>query len=672
MKMNIFFLLATYAAAIPLEHHYEKRNDLVYKAFGDSYSAGPGAGKGRTFLNKCRRYGGSYPKKLGPKINGKELDDKNFFSCTGAETPAIMKQGQDHLDGSEDVVTVSLGGNNVGFGQIVNNCVFRFVYVFGIGGFGDACDKTLKNSWDKIKSNLDGPVKDALQVYKDKTTKAQIIVTGYPRFWNDQMNTDKDSCTTSWNVYPNLPTTVDTTPTKAIRKEMNDMVNEVNRRIGEVVKNLGSDRIHFVDYNDRLEGGRFCEDDVVDPQKPGESRPELRIGQYQTKLGQFAPDDDEWMDATEDLEDFANSLLQQNTTLLDGEEIVATEQSLAPAQVQERDITILLKEGVVRVFHPTQLGHQNIADAVEAKLRELNVPLEGTAPPPSCPASRMRRDGTCSPPAPPTGTLGPKICIGNMPANFPNSWFFTDATTDTRNLMYRLRDEICGQGNKCTRIKGVNEGQYVVQPNAGGGAQSCAAAVKVGADKEVYGYGSNPGQNCWDAMAILIDQCAGNQHKWMTTDVPNELYQLGFRDLNPNDGNSPGSDHPLMSTLNIHHVPYQQVACKIESKTWVLPLSSVSVTHDIYSIATQNFAQVDDIKAGIEKNCHQLISWSASGDNVYTFPDANANTNFMTFEVDQSRSTDYDCIRNEVASHFQLPAGSLTCGQDYKNVDRMH
>jgi hypothetical protein len=84
---------------------------LRYRAFGDSYSAGPGAGTSPQIeiLNKCKRYNGAYPHKLNAMLRpGTTLSDEDFVSCTGAVAEEIGEQAKQHMTSDIDLVSRSL------------------------------------------------------------------------------------------------------------------------------------------------------------------------------------------------------------------------------------------------------------------------------------------------------------------------------------------------------------------------------------------------------------------------------------------------------------------------------------------------------------------------------------------------------------------------------------
>lgn len=109
-------------------------------AIGDSYSAGIGAGNrlGQALdignvANKysdwwCSRYDNSYPYLLNQDLGdlNKRGGKFQFLSCSGAQTKEVVDTQLQKMDGGQDVILISSGGNDVGFVDVINQCVYQF------------------------------------------------------------------------------------------------------------------------------------------------------------------------------------------------------------------------------------------------------------------------------------------------------------------------------------------------------------------------------------------------------------------------------------------------------------------------------------------------------------------------------------------------------------------
>jgi hypothetical protein len=83
-----------------------------YKAFGDSFAAGIGAGKvfDRTPLElTCRKTTGGYPNVINQALHNQDLGFQDFVACSGATAEEVSKQIDDNMSNDIDIATVSLG-----------------------------------------------------------------------------------------------------------------------------------------------------------------------------------------------------------------------------------------------------------------------------------------------------------------------------------------------------------------------------------------------------------------------------------------------------------------------------------------------------------------------------------------------------------------------------------
>jgi lysophospholipase L1-like esterase len=90
--------------------------ELEYAAVGDSFAAGVGAG---SYLDSsCYRSSKSYPRLLDADANRRLV---SFPACSGASTVETVAQVAT-IATTAKVVTVTVGGNDVGFSDVMRNC----------------------------------------------------------------------------------------------------------------------------------------------------------------------------------------------------------------------------------------------------------------------------------------------------------------------------------------------------------------------------------------------------------------------------------------------------------------------------------------------------------------------------------------------------------------------
>lgn len=157
----------------------------AYIAVGDSYTAGPLIPDQSTDPLGCLRSTKDYPQLVKSKIKVTKFKD---VSCSGATTNDIF-HAQDvtpgpanppQLDAVTDdakVVTLGMGGNDIGFSSIVKNCATE-------NPFGSGCKpEYVHDGRDELLERIaaTAPKIDfSIAAIKNKAPRAQIFVIGYP------------------------------------------------------------------------------------------------------------------------------------------------------------------------------------------------------------------------------------------------------------------------------------------------------------------------------------------------------------------------------------------------------------------------------------------------------------------------------------------------------------
>ena len=134
-------------------------------------------------LNKCKWYfvatSGAKTKHMTNKQH-KEVQSFGHWGYVGAEDRYIDPQFDilDELGEDVDYVTMSIGGNDVGFTDIVTTCVTYNSYLY----FGDSC--ALDDQLNQIVNDFPTVYKPALEnTYlgiQQRAPQAEIIIAGYP------------------------------------------------------------------------------------------------------------------------------------------------------------------------------------------------------------------------------------------------------------------------------------------------------------------------------------------------------------------------------------------------------------------------------------------------------------------------------------------------------------
>ena len=132
--MRLSTSLWTWAVAVgPVSGQFVQ---LGWTAFGDSFAAGPGAGADIGGSGDCRRRTGAWPNQLNtsPLLSTNLAHVFNFAACSGARIADVLSKPTNNgqLDvfrantvNYRDFATISIGGNDVGFSNTLDACVFQ-------------------------------------------------------------------------------------------------------------------------------------------------------------------------------------------------------------------------------------------------------------------------------------------------------------------------------------------------------------------------------------------------------------------------------------------------------------------------------------------------------------------------------------------------------------------
>lgn len=140
-----------------------------YVALGDSFSAGTG-----TFARAdgCYRSPLGYPA-LVAQAQGLALD---YQACSGAETSDVLADQLDTLDGGTAYVSMTIGGNDVGFAGVITQCA--------LPGWISDCDGAVDDSLEVLRTELPDRLDTVYAEIGDRAPNAQVAVAGYPLLFN--------------------------------------------------------------------------------------------------------------------------------------------------------------------------------------------------------------------------------------------------------------------------------------------------------------------------------------------------------------------------------------------------------------------------------------------------------------------------------------------------------
>ncbi|MDN4596574.1 SGNH/GDSL hydrolase family protein [Leifsonia virtsii] len=147
-----------------------------YVALGDSFAAGMGGGDEK---GKCRLSPAAYPAVFAQKSG---VDLVVNAACAGATTSDLLKHQLIALDDRTDLVTVSIGGNDLGVAQIAGDCA---------AGKVTACRNEVTAALSLLNV-LPDRLRTTYSAIAQAAPNARIVVTSYVLLYDSSDPSAKD------------------------------------------------------------------------------------------------------------------------------------------------------------------------------------------------------------------------------------------------------------------------------------------------------------------------------------------------------------------------------------------------------------------------------------------------------------------------------------------------
>jgi lysophospholipase L1-like esterase len=142
-----------------------------YVALGDSYASGVGT---RSYISdgtSCKRSTYAYPYLLASQ-KGYSLD---FQACSGATVSSVTNNQLAAVDSTTEYVTISVGGNDAGFTDVIVECAQP--------GWMSNCNGAIDQAQAYINNTLPGRLSTLYAAIRTRAPGAVVVVTGYPRLF---------------------------------------------------------------------------------------------------------------------------------------------------------------------------------------------------------------------------------------------------------------------------------------------------------------------------------------------------------------------------------------------------------------------------------------------------------------------------------------------------------
>ncbi|KAA2254302.1 SGNH/GDSL hydrolase family protein [Solihabitans fulvus] len=141
-----------------------------YVALGDSYSSGVGTGDYYGDSGSCYRSPEAYPAQWAAN-HGANLA---FDACSGAKTSDVLNNQLGDLNASTNLVTISIGGNDAGFSDVISSCTF---------GSDQSCINRVNTAKAYATGTLPGLLDNVYNNIHGRAPSATVVVVGYPHIY---------------------------------------------------------------------------------------------------------------------------------------------------------------------------------------------------------------------------------------------------------------------------------------------------------------------------------------------------------------------------------------------------------------------------------------------------------------------------------------------------------
>ena len=143
-----------------------------YVALGDSYSSGVGAGSYTTESGDCLRSTKAYSQLW---ANAHSPTSYRSVACSGAKTTDVNAGQLSALSSVTTLVSITIGGNDVGFAQVMEDCV-----LYGT----DTCVSEVNAAEAAARTQLPGKLDTTYNGIRSHAPNARVVVLSYPRFYH--------------------------------------------------------------------------------------------------------------------------------------------------------------------------------------------------------------------------------------------------------------------------------------------------------------------------------------------------------------------------------------------------------------------------------------------------------------------------------------------------------
>lgn len=232
-------VIAAIVSAVVILAPAAQAASVRYVALGDSYSSGVGAGSYLAASGSCLRSTRAYS-----ALWAAAHHPTSYVSvaCAGAKTTDVTSGQVGALSSATTLVTITVGGNDVGFSSVMTDCV-----VYGTS----RCVADVDAAESRARTVLPAALDTTYRAVRAHAPNARVVVLGYPRFYDlgawwclGLSSTSRSKINEGANVLDSV--------TSAAAARHNFTFADVRSRFaaGHEICDGGSSWLHSVDWTD--------------------------------------------------------------------------------------------------------------------------------------------------------------------------------------------------------------------------------------------------------------------------------------------------------------------------------------------------------------------------------------------------------------------------------------
>ncbi|MFK8912007.1 SGNH/GDSL hydrolase family protein [Streptomyces sp. YS-3] len=172
--VSSIFLTAAFAltgAGVASAATHAQAAGTDYVALGDSYSSGVGTGTYDSSSGSCKRSPKAYPSLWAASHAPASFA---FTACSGATTDDVKAGQLGPLNSSTDLVSITIGGNDAGFSDVMTTCVLNSQ---------STCLNRINQARTYADTVLPAKLDSVYDAIRAKAPNAHVVVIGYPHFY---------------------------------------------------------------------------------------------------------------------------------------------------------------------------------------------------------------------------------------------------------------------------------------------------------------------------------------------------------------------------------------------------------------------------------------------------------------------------------------------------------